>query len=69
MFTHGVSYGWTQTYVRDGNGYPQSNTGWVFTLLGYVYGLNVLHMGLLLGKNLHPMGKRVLERSALTHTR
>jgi hypothetical protein len=26
-------------------------------------------VGLLLGKNLHPMGKRVLERSAFTHTR
>jgi hypothetical protein len=37
--------------------------------LGYVYTLNVSPIGLLLGKNLHPMGKRVLERSTLTHTR
>jgi hypothetical protein len=54
---------------RDGNGYPRPDTRWVFTLLGYVCGLNILPMGLLLGKNLHPMGKRVLERSAFTHTR
>jgi hypothetical protein len=55
--------------LRDGNGYPRPDTRWVFTLLGYVCGLNILPVGLLLGKNLHPMGKRVLERSAFTHTR
>jgi hypothetical protein len=54
---------------RDGNGYPRPDTRWVFTLLGYVCGLNILPVGLLLGKNLHPMGKRVLEHSACTHTR
>jgi hypothetical protein len=54
---------------RDGNGYPRPDTRWVFTPLGYVCGLNILLVGLLLGKNLHPMGKRVLERSAFTHTR
>jgi hypothetical protein len=54
---------------RDGNGYPRPDTRWVFTPLGYVCGLNILPMGLLLRKNLHPMGKRVLERSAFTHTR
>jgi hypothetical protein len=48
----------------DGNGYPRPDTRWVFTSLGYVCGLNILPVGLLLGKNLHPMGKRVLERSA-----
>jgi hypothetical protein len=55
--------------LRDGNGYPRPDTRWVFTPLGYVNGLNILLMGILLGKNLHPMGKRVLERSAVTHTR
>jgi hypothetical protein len=35
----------------------------------YVCGLNILPMGLLLGKNIHPMCKRVLERSTFTHTR
>jgi hypothetical protein len=55
--------------ARDGNGYPWSDTRWVFTPLGYVCGLNILLVGLLLGKNLHPMGKRVLERSTFTHTR
>ena len=55
--------------ARDGNGYPRIDTRWVFTPLGYVCGLNILPVGLLLGKNLHPMGKRVLERSAFTHTR
>jgi hypothetical protein len=54
---------------RDGNGYPRPDTRCVFTSLGYVCGLNILPVGLLLGKNLHPMGKRVLERSAFTHTR
>jgi hypothetical protein len=54
---------------RDGNGYPRPDTQWVFTPLGYVCGLNILPMDLLLDKNLHPMGKRVLERSAFTHTR
>jgi hypothetical protein len=42
---------------RDGNGYPRPDTRWVFTPLGYVYGLNILPVGLLLGKNLHPIGK------------
>jgi hypothetical protein len=37
--------------------------------LGYVYGLNILSTGLLLGKNLHPMCIRVLERFALIDTR
>jgi hypothetical protein len=54
---------------RDGNGYPRPDTRWVFTPLGYVCGLNILPVGLLLDKNLHPMGKRVLERFAFTHTR
>jgi hypothetical protein len=54
---------------RDGNGYPRPDTRWVFTPLVYVCGLNILPVGTLLGKNLHPMGKRVLERSAFTHTR
>jgi hypothetical protein len=59
----------SSTKPRDGNGYPRPDTRWVFTPLGYVYGLNILPMGMLLGKNLHPMDKRVLERSAFTHTR
>jgi hypothetical protein len=54
---------------RDDNGYPRADTRWVFTPLGYVCELNILPVGLLLGKNLHPMGKRVLERSTFTHTR
>jgi hypothetical protein len=54
--------------TRDGSGYPRPDTRWVFTPLGYVCGLNILPVGLLLGKKLHPMGKRVLERSAFTHT-
>jgi hypothetical protein len=54
---------------RDGNGYPRPDTRWVFSLLGYICGLNILPMSLLLGKNRHSMGKRVLERSAYNHTR
>jgi hypothetical protein len=50
--------------------YPRPDTRWVFTPLGYVCGLNILPVGLLLAKNLHPiMDKRVLERSTFTHTR
>jgi hypothetical protein len=48
---------------------PIPDTRWIFTPLWYVYELDILHMGLLLGRNLHPIGKRVLECSALTHTR
>jgi hypothetical protein len=60
----------TRLVNRDGNGYPpRPDTRWVFTPLGYICGLNILPVCLLLGKNLHPMGKRVLERSAFTHTR
>jgi hypothetical protein len=55
--------------TRDCNGYMRLDSRCVFTLLGYVYGLNMLTMGLLLGKNLHPTGNRALERSDLTHTR
>jgi hypothetical protein len=55
--------------VRDGNRYPQPDIRWVFTPLGYVCGLNILPVDLLVGKNLHPMGKWVLERSTFTHTR
>jgi hypothetical protein len=56
-------------FTRDGNRYPRPDTRWVFTPLGYVRGLNILPVGLLLGKNLHPTGKRVLERSTFTHIR
>jgi hypothetical protein len=37
--------------------------------LEYECWLNIPPVGMLLDKNLHPMGKRVLERSAFTHTR
>jgi hypothetical protein len=63
---HGTA---TCILARDGNGYPRPDTRWVFTPLEYVCGLNILPVGLLLDKNLHPMGKRVLERSTFTHTR
>jgi hypothetical protein len=56
-------------HSRDGNEYPRPDTRWVFTPLGFVCRLNILPVSMLLGKNLHPMGKRVLERSAFTHTR
>jgi hypothetical protein len=55
--------------IRDGNRYPRSDNRWVFTPLEYVCWLNILPVGLLLGKNIHPMGKRVLERYTFTHTR
>jgi hypothetical protein len=55
--------------TRDGNGYPRPDTRLIFTPLGYECGLNIPPVDMLLGKNLHPMDKRVLERYAFTHTR
>jgi hypothetical protein len=34
-----------------------------------IYELNILYVGLLLDKNIHPIVKLALERSALTHAR
>jgi hypothetical protein len=59
----------TMSMSRNGNRYPRPDIRWVFTQLEYVCGLNILLVGLLLGKNLHPMDRRVLERSTVTHTR
>jgi hypothetical protein len=55
--------------ASEDNGYLRPNTWWVFTPLGCVYELNILLVDFLLGKKFHTMGKRVLERSALTYIR
>jgi hypothetical protein len=47
----------------DGNGYPQPETRWVFTLLGYGYGSIYVPTDLLMGKKLYPLGLRVRVRS------
>jgi hypothetical protein len=45
--------------TRDGNGYPRSDIRWVLTPLGYAYGLDIVPMSLLLGKNLHQWVKGI----------
>jgi hypothetical protein len=42
-------------FYIDGNGYPRPDIRWVFTLLGYIYGLSVLPMVFYWAKNFHPM--------------
>jgi hypothetical protein len=57
----------TRDATRDGNGYlkPKYPTG--FTRYEGGYGINSLPTGMLMGKNLYPLGKRV--RVGTTHTR
>jgi hypothetical protein len=42
--------------IRDDNGYPKPETRWVFTPLGYRFGLIFIPMSLLMGINLYPTG-------------
>jgi hypothetical protein len=54
---------------RDGNGYPKSETRWVFTPLGYGFGSIFIPMDLLMGINLYPSGLWVRVCSYSTQTR
>jgi hypothetical protein len=42
--------------IRDDNGYPLSETRWIFALLAYEFGSISLPMGLLMGSNGNPTG-------------
>jgi hypothetical protein len=54
--------------ARDGNGYPQPKTRWVFTPLGYGFGSIFIPMDLLMGINLYPAGLWVRVCSYSTQT-
>jgi hypothetical protein len=55
--------------ARDGNGYPKLETRWVFTLLGYGFGLIFIPMGLLMDINVYPTGSWVRVCSYSIQTR
>jgi hypothetical protein len=44
---------------RDVNGDPIPDNPWGIPLLGYGYGTKNVPMGMDMGQNLHPLGKRV----------
>ena len=44
---------------RDVNGDPIPANPWGIPLLGYGYGTKIVPMGMDMGQNLHPLGKRV----------
>jgi hypothetical protein len=52
---------------RDGNGYPKPEYPTGFTRYEGGYGMISLPAGMLMGKNLYPLGRRV--RVGTTHTR
>jgi hypothetical protein len=45
--------------ARDVNGDPISNNPWGIPLLVYMYGIKIIPIGIDMGQNLHPLGKRV----------
>jgi hypothetical protein len=47
------------TMARDVNGDPIPANPWGIPLLGYGYGTKIVPMGMNMGQNLHPLGKRV----------
>jgi hypothetical protein len=54
---------------RDGNGYPKPEYPTGFTRYKGGYGMISLPAGMLMGKNLYPLGRRVRVRVGTTHTR
>jgi hypothetical protein len=54
---------------RDGNGYPKPEYPMGFTRYEGGYGMISLPVGMLMGKNLYPLGRRVRVRVGTTHTR
>jgi hypothetical protein len=54
---------------RDGNGYPKPEYPTGFTRYEGGYGMISLPAGMLMGKNLYPLGRRVRVRVGTTHTR
>jgi hypothetical protein len=54
--------------TRDGNGYPKPEYSTGFTRYERGYGMISLPAGMLMGKNLYPLGRRVRVRVGTTHT-
>jgi hypothetical protein len=54
---------------RDVNGDPIPDNPWGIPLLGYGYGTKIIPMGMDMGQNLHPLGKRVWVWEAIIRTR
>jgi hypothetical protein len=54
---------------RDVNGDPIPANPWRIPLLGYGYGTKIVPMGMDMGQNLHPLGKRVWVWEAIIRTR
>jgi hypothetical protein len=55
--------------TRDVNGDPIPDNPWGIPLLGYGYGTKIVPMGMDMGQNLHPLGKRVWVWEAIIRTR
>jgi hypothetical protein len=55
--------------TRDGNGYPKPEYPTGFTRYEGGYGMISLPAGMLIGKNLYPLGRRVWVWVGTTHTR
>jgi hypothetical protein len=55
--------------ARDVNGDPIPANPWGIPLLGYGYGTKIVPMGMDMGQNLHPLGKRVWVWEAIIRTR
>jgi hypothetical protein len=55
--------------IRDVNGDPIPDNPWGIPLLGYGYGTKIVPMGMDMGQNLHPLGKRVWVWEAIIRTR
>jgi hypothetical protein len=54
--------------ARDGNGYPKPDYPTGFTRYEGGYGIISLPAGMLMGKILYPLGRRVRVRVGTTHT-
>jgi hypothetical protein len=59
----------TSIRSRDGNGYPKLDYPTSFTLYEGRYGIISLLAGMLMGKNLYPLGRRVRIRVGTIYTR
>jgi hypothetical protein len=67
-----LGYGFGSIFIpmgRDGNGYPKPEYPTSFTRYEGGYGMISLPAGMLTGKNLYPLGRRVRVRVGTTHTR
>jgi hypothetical protein len=65
LLPRGLVVDWT----RDVNWDPIPTNPWGISLLGYGYGTKIVPMGMDMGQNLHPLGKRVWVWEAIIRTR